>query len=460
MIEEKIELNSEQEKALKKITNWFHREVESPEQQILTLRGAAGTGKTTLAQYAVELLREANQGLEIVGAAPTHNAVGVLKEKSGLDCRTIHSVLGLKLVWRESQQKLERGDRSPLLPNLIVLDEAGMVDSELRDKLLESIAGTNCKVLAMGDECQVPPVNESHSLLFNSPNQIALTKVMRQNESPMKRFIEWAREYAKNPRKGPFNPQISHRSTDFPANSAVAVAKGEPIKMALRYLRSGEFESNPDCYRIICYRNKTQQNINQLIRRLWLEERGTRNPQQLMAGEWIKTEKPIIRRSNEMEKIIAPTGYQMQVQNVKESKQAGFQCFGVSANITDINGAETKETFYVLLEREEERYQREVGKLLAIAKKFNSSKQRGMHWSNYYDLLQQFAEVDFCFAGNVHDTQGRTLKSAAIIGEDLATRLALRDNNPLRKIWEYNRLWYTAASRVSTGGVLAYTRIC
>ena len=141
----------------------------TPDKNILyLLKGYAGTGKSTLIGHLVKLLSMAN--CKAVLMAPTGRAAKVIANYSGKKAFTIH-----KQIYFTKTEK-GSGVQFVLKPNkyrntLFIVDEASMIGDDrqsaklfengsLLDDLMQYVdAGTNCKLLLVGDPAQLPPVH-------------------------------------------------------------------------------------------------------------------------------------------------------------------------------------------------------------------------------------------------------------------------------------------------------------
>ena len=141
----------------------------TPDKNILyLLKGYAGTGKSTLIGHLVKLLSMANY--KAVLMAPTGRAAKVIANYSGKKAFTIH-----KQIYFTKTEK-GSGVQFVLKPNkyrntLFIVDEASMIGDDrqsaklfengsLLDDLMQYVdAGTNCKLLLVGDPAQLPPVH-------------------------------------------------------------------------------------------------------------------------------------------------------------------------------------------------------------------------------------------------------------------------------------------------------------
>ena len=141
----------------------------TPDKNVLyLLKGYAGTGKSTLIGHLVNLLSMANY--KAVLMAPTGRAAKVIANYSGKKAFTIH-----KQIYFTKAEK-GSGVQFVLKPNkysntLFIVDEASMIGDDrqsaklfengsLLDDLMQYVdAGTNCKLLLVGDPAQLPPVH-------------------------------------------------------------------------------------------------------------------------------------------------------------------------------------------------------------------------------------------------------------------------------------------------------------
>jgi len=111
------------------------------------LVGRAGTGKST----ALKAAREAweNAGYQVQGVALAGIAAQNLKQGSGLQSRTLAS-------WFYSVEN----NRLPLNKNhVVVLDEAGMVDSWQMSRLIRHVEDKGAKLVLVGDPQQLQPID-------------------------------------------------------------------------------------------------------------------------------------------------------------------------------------------------------------------------------------------------------------------------------------------------------------
>ncbi len=138
--------------------------------------GRAGTGKTTVARAIATAYRE--QGFAVVGAALAGKAAEGLGREAGIEARTLAS---WELAWQEGRAGLS--GRSVLL-----VDEAGMVDTRRLAWLLTAAQAAGAKVVLLGDPAQLPPIGagDAYRGLLESFPAARLEEIRRQAEPWMR----------------------------------------------------------------------------------------------------------------------------------------------------------------------------------------------------------------------------------------------------------------------------------
>lgn len=179
-----IELTDEQSRLVKELKRWY---LSDTGKQWYAYTGPAGVGKTTVIRTAIEELEIDRY----VCCAYVGKAVSVLAQ-NGLPASTIHSLI-FDVEWvnvtDEFGQPVLRDDGRPKMkidfilkerlkndPELIVVDEATMVNDDLCEKILSF----GIKTVFIGDNNQLPPVFGVSSVMLMP--DFYLTKIMRQAE--------------------------------------------------------------------------------------------------------------------------------------------------------------------------------------------------------------------------------------------------------------------------------------
>jgi exodeoxyribonuclease V alpha subunit len=121
------------------------------------LTGGPGTGKSRTVAAVVKLLRA--KGTDVALAAPTGRAAKRLEELTDHPAVTVHRLLGAQ----GTSGGFARNEEWPLDADVVVVDEASMLDVELTAALLEACPdGTH--LLLVGDPAQLPSIGPGHVL--------------------------------------------------------------------------------------------------------------------------------------------------------------------------------------------------------------------------------------------------------------------------------------------------------
>jgi exodeoxyribonuclease-5 len=378
-------------------------------------------------------------------SAPTNKAVAVLKGKvdelSNLDFVTTHSALKLK-----RHINFKTGDISfqpsfdkkypPLkTTGLFVVDEASMLSQSLVDYIEEYATVYNVKVIFIGDEKQLNPVNEEHSPVFHQGYpEVELTEIIRQgNGNPI---IDLSRNLPS------IGKGISMTNTEMTEGYVYSNNKPKVIEELARV-------NGTDELKYLAWTNKEVDTMNFLVRRAIYG-----NPKKIEVGETLvfnapykelyftneemKVKEAIVREkdfqfvSNKMGEINPGIGddpyfgtIKLKYYSVNPGKTGEFDLF-TEQNIVDR---------IIVIHEDSEKDYKKIVKLLK-----DKAKIADIDWKDYYQFVEQFADLKYNHAITVHKSQGSTYKQAIVNVKNL---------NMNRNKIEKNRLLYTAITRAS-----------
>lgn len=125
--------------------------------KLLIITGGPGTGKSTITNAILTITEKLTS--KVVLAAPTGRAAKRMSEITGKKASTIHSLLEFNF----KAGGFKRNRESPLDCDLLIVDEASMIDTFLMYNLLKAIPN-HCRVIFVGDINQLPSVGPGNVL--------------------------------------------------------------------------------------------------------------------------------------------------------------------------------------------------------------------------------------------------------------------------------------------------------
>ena len=155
------------------------------ENGVMLLTGGPGTGKTTVVRALLHIFD--SMGMNIALCAPTGRAAKRLSESTSCEAKTIHRLL--EYGGEEGGRVAFRRDEKNLLDeNVIIIDEASMVDNNLMSALLRAVK-PGARMVIIGDADQLPSVGSGNVLrdLLHSERfaTVRLDEIFRQAQKSL-----------------------------------------------------------------------------------------------------------------------------------------------------------------------------------------------------------------------------------------------------------------------------------
>lgn len=265
-----IKLDNVQKDALSSLIDFM-----KSDERCICLTGEGGTGKTSLCSFLYELLKSQ---YTIQFIAPTNKAKNVLSMKlpPDVEVRTIHQLLGLKpnldiLEFDAKQMEFDFGfTKMPCINiDLVILDEASMINDELYDMLLSKSAIK--KFLFICDFAQLKPVNQTTISKTSQNTTITLKNVYRQKEGIVYKVLRYLRK----------KPLYKFKSVQCDSGDIIVCNNIMDMLKQYSYLfkLSGDF-NDKNLVKLITYTNNRISKINSVIRKFIYN-----NPNEYEEGE-------------------------------------------------------------------------------------------------------------------------------------------------------------------------------
>lgn len=472
-----IRLTEPQAAALRALTShcltkvdWFGLDASNP-ANIATLKGYAGTGKSTLIQRLPLAMRaqgfkdvgtavdrwsgETRQQSRIVLTAPTNKAVKVLKRMAkdagmAADCMTIYRLLGLALKTKDDKEVVEAVSQGYLdRYRVVVVDEASMLNAEIFKMLASATAMHRIPVLLVGDPCQLPPVGESDAPAFTqigADRTSELTDIVRQAAgNPIIAFSLQIRQSIaaiESEEKKVVWPSPETRIVDGDASVGLHVnpelAGGWMGWVRAAFCPGGIFDQEHDSVRVVAWTNARVDLLNGLIHE-W-RYGATRAP--YAVGEMIAFRKPVMDALGENVKYHTDT--EAEVLSIEESQHPEHKYGTWTMEIETEFGTEDK--IFIVSADGVRDFDRLLKDKAAEAKAETGAKRRDL-WQNFWKIKGEPANTALAYAMTAHRAQGSTYQNVFVDGKNLLTNRDWRDAM---------RLLYVAVTRAQKCVVLEW----
>lgn len=424
----------------------------------MTLSGYAGTGKTSLMEMIAK--KGQKQFKPVMFCATTNKAAAVLNDrvsKAGFKASTLNKVFGINVEVDSSKAYNARNlvnvlkDVDIMPGTTIIIDEASMINEE-NYKILNDIAKEHrLKIIYVGDEAQLAPVNEGK-----------ISKVFRNGEGKVIRLT-----------------QVERTDDNAILKEATAIRNGEPLSKVSSFNSKGEgvayispqhqeainevmdkyvkgLKQNPNYFRILAYTNKAVTAYNNQVRELLGYDSPIPHVGEPMTGyanwgyEWrTKSYRFINSESYKVTQIGRPTTVQTRLDNgtpvvmqavpiTLEDSLGNVDTF----NFMDIkNNAQNRQSAMILV-NEKKRLWNEARRAYgreakaAVYAKINAIDSflfvNDNIEDNSHNLLQA-KTIDFGYALTIHKSQGSTFTHVLMDDVDVS-RASMSGNNAANAI--------------------------
>lgn len=410
------------------------------------LSSKAGCGKTFLATYIVNKMKDDKPDYKMALTAPTHKAVRVLASSlvsRDVPVTTIHSFLGLtENIANDGTVTFKpRHDRKPINIDLLIIDECSMIGTELFN-YINSPSILIKKVLFIGDREQIQPIGEEMA----APFQLESKMMVWQLKTPLRQAANSAIYQLADKVRGTVS--AVRWANQVESNAEITIYSGIKQRAGLykcleNLFRSSEFARNSDFAKVLCFTNKTAAAYNQIARTLMPEIDHTKP---YSVGDVVVTRNPWFVDS-EAEYPAITNNTELVIKRVEDHHYT-LEKIKFEASFLLVNSDGGTQEIPVLKPESIDEFKKLRDKLAEEAldlKKKGKFKEASQAWAKFYGVDKVFAKLEHGFALTVHRSQGSTYQNAVVIESDLEM---------VRDLRERNRLKYTAFTRPSKQLVL------
>lgn len=427
--------------------------------------GPAGTGKT----YLLRNFLEEVDVKKCAFCAPTHAAKLVLENTINSDkpknehikAHTIHSLLKIHPDTYEDQIVFDPHGEIPDMSELkyLVVDEVSMVDGLLAGRIMSAANTYNIRIIALGDPYQLQPVKGDgcylHPLLGNiSPlffhkdfERVILDEIVRQQEGNP--IIEVATKIRKE------NSNIYELSCC--KEPEIGVFRHRLPQMMLdRYLQFVKKPEDTLNYKLMAYRNKDVDSLNDYVRRKIFN---TTDP--IVKGEYLVMQEPVFTEFAGQEMMVYHNGQICEVTEIHEQKELtdtvklpnmfyqgyiegevdefGMDKYGTievapievkfwRVSLISLDDEKLVHTIDIIKDEESQRVldeyletaaniYKDKGKLIENSgdlKPHQKKTKKKLLWAKYWELKKRFVSTKGSAACTIHKSQGSTFEGAFI----------------------------------------------
>ena len=460
-----IKFTKDQENAIDGILNFISKPFDN-NNYIIGLIGAGGTGKTFITNYIIKNCKLSPSVIKCTSS--THKACRVFSEAlKGKQVDTIQSTFGLRL-----DLKLEDFDphkpqfnptATPKLNNvkLLLIDEASMLPAKLVTFICNKCKEMKIKVIFIGDDFQLAPVNEKESIAFKRCGKLyRLTQIVRQGDlNPISNLLKLLREDINN-KTYHFLEYILKNKDTINYNE---IGEGFTIcdlttfkEIIDKNFSNEEYTRNIDMYRVIAYTNSCVSGWNNYIRNNIIRNS---NKSIITKNDLIMSYETIV---NEFMEVVINNSEEYIINDIVNYVNGEYNLKGFLIKFQLVHGGKITRPIFVLDHTDREsliKYYNTLNGLITDAKNATGGT-RVKKWKKYYDFKKNILlaanilkkdggilykrDIDYGFAITSHKSQGSTYD---VVFVDIKDMIYDKNNLIYQDMNDMLRRLYVACSR-------------
>ena len=470
-----IKFTNSQKVAVDGIMN-FIAEPFDVNKYIIGLVGAGGTGKTFIIDYIITYCKLSPSTIKCTST--THKACRVFSEAiSRRKVDTIQSTLGLRLDLKLEDFNPDcpqfNPSSKPKLDNieLLIIDEASMLPAKLTTYICKICKELHIKILIIGDDNQLAPVNEIRSIAFDRCFCLyRLTEIVRQGElNPILNLLDMLRNDIAH-KTFSFIEYISKHLGEMTYNEnqeGYSILEPQGFKNFIDICFKDEaYQKNIDMYRIIAYTNLRVSSWNNYIRNNIVTDS---DKSIINNNDLILSYETIV---NEFNETILNNSEEYIIKSIIDFCEDKHHLDGFLIQFQQIHGGKVTKPIFVINHTDKDNISRYI-KILDELKNRALQSTRGnrvARWKDYYNFKKEHLiltniidkytrkikytrDLDYGFALTAHKSQGSTYDTIFV---DLNDMIYDKNGFIYNNTNELLRRLYVACSRARTNLILCY----
>lgn len=360
---------------------------------------------------------------DYVIAAPTNKAVKNIELLARTNTISIKATTLAKLLNLQPEIDNSKGDEifvvredKEISQDIILVDEYSMISSE-NLKMLDSKTPRS-KIIFVGDPAQLPPVGEKKPPVESFPLVrigTSLSEVVRY-DGAIAHIAEQIRSESKY-------DHILYPYATTKDESITCLSRDKWTNQACEFIKSEEFKKNPNHARILVWRNRTADKLNDMVRSyLW-----GKDCKPFEVGDLLIAKTPVFRKVTDSKKqnwvIMINNSEECRVMGLGEiestemgifMKKHTFEYFSVPV----LSEGGTKMNLRILTPKSKARMD-EVKKETKDYILKSPKASRGKLWVQYYNLDRSFDNTPFAYSLTTHKAQGSSIDHVFLATYDL-----------------------------------------
>lgn len=455
-----------QQEAYKGLLEFIHSDY-NPNDFKRALVGPAGTGKTYLLKAVI---KNCNTSYSLIGlSAPTHKACRVLNESirlPNIKVNTLQSDLGLKLNFDVEKFDIKNPPFDPKGRikigdfKIYIVDESSMINRGLVTFLEKICKQNQCKIIYVGDDAQLSPVNEKYSSAFRGVQTYKLTEIVRQgDDNPVSKLLPLLRYDIEHKTYTFLNYIIKNReafNSDFTKGYKVCT-NNEFQQIVYNNFNDEELSHNVDFAKVIGYTNVCVSAWNKFIRNSIVKDC---EKSIITKNDLIISYTTIVNKFND---AVIKNSEEYIINDIVNYVHPQYNLKGFLIKFQAIHGGGIATPLFVVDHSDRFTIQMyaKISQELVDAAKRARANMRAQRWKDYFTFkegcllltnilgsdgrtLIYGRDLDYGFALTSHKSQGSTFDTALVDVDDIVFD---KNGVPYTDCEEVNRRLYVAASR-------------